>query len=64
MEHGCTGTHEDRTGAALAWRPGVMRIPPRPRLNQAEIKQLVRDPVRLNKRQRAIVEQDHEFSLD
>jgi REP element-mobilizing transposase RayT len=36
---------------------GVMRIPPRPRLKQAEIKQLVHDPVRLNKRQRAIVEQ-------
>ena len=36
---------------------GVLRIPPRPRLKQAEIKQLVHDPVRLNKRQRAIVDQ-------
>jgi REP element-mobilizing transposase RayT len=36
---------------------GVLRIPPRPRLKQAEIKQLVHDPVRLKKRQRAIVEQ-------
>jgi len=35
----------------------VLRIPPRPRLKQAEIKQLVHDPVHLNKRQRAIVEQ-------
>ncbi len=35
---------------------GVSRVPPRPRLRQAEIKQLAHGPVRLNKRQRATVE--------
>jgi len=34
-----------------------MRIPSRPHLKQVEIKQLAHDPIRLNKRQRAIVEQ-------
>src|SRR6266853_5055858 len=36
---------------------GVVRIPPRPRLRQAEIEQLKHCPGRLNERQRAIVEQ-------
>jgi REP element-mobilizing transposase RayT len=35
----------------------VLRIPPRPGLKQAEIKQLAHAPVRFNKRQREIVEQ-------
>jgi REP element-mobilizing transposase RayT len=36
---------------------GVVRIPPRPRLKQAEIEQLKHRPVRLSNQQRVIVEQ-------
>src|SRR5713226_6077029 len=36
---------------------GVLRIPPRPGLKRAESQQLKHRPVRLNKRQRAVVEQ-------
>jgi len=57
----CYGTwlHGDERGSyrrSFGVIPGVLSIPPRPRLKQAEIKQLAHGPVRLNKRQRATVE--------
>jgi REP element-mobilizing transposase RayT len=36
---------------------GVVRVPPRPGLKQAEAEQLRHNPMRLNKRQRSVVEQ-------
>ena len=56
----CYGTwlHGDERGSyrrSSNLISGVVRIPPRPRLKQAEIEQLKHRPVRLNKRQRAIV---------
>jgi REP element-mobilizing transposase RayT len=57
----CYGTwlHGDERGSyrrSPGVIPGVLRIPPRPRLKQAEVKQLAHRPVRLNKNQRATVE--------
>ena len=57
----CYGTwlHGDERGSyrrSSGVIPGVLRIPPRPCLKQAEIKQLTHGPVRLNKRQRSTVE--------
>jgi len=56
----CYGTwlHGDKRGSyrrSSNVMSGVVRIPPRPRLEQAGIEQLKHRPVRLNKRQRAIV---------
>jgi REP element-mobilizing transposase RayT len=57
----CYGTwlHGDKRGSyrrSSNLISGVARIPPRPRLKQAEIEQLKHRPVRLNRRQRAIIE--------
>jgi len=57
----CYGTwlHGDERGSyrrSSSIISGVLSIPPRPRLKQAEIKQLAHGPVRLNRRQGATVE--------
>ena len=58
----CYGTwlHGDERGSyrrSSRVTSGVLRIPPRPGLKRAESQQLKHRPVRLNKRQRAVVEQ-------
>ena len=57
----CYGTwlHGDERGSyrrTFSAIEGVVRVPPRPRLKQAEVEQLKHNPTRLNKRQRSVVE--------